>query len=255
MQGTYFLSLVYLIGVILSSNIFATELKTLLTVQEKTHKQGIKSQKYINTLAEQSSDMLQEYQSVLEQLQTLRIYNQQLEKLLLSQKQQIRVRTAQINSIEQTEQRIVPLMLQMIDTLEQFIQLDIPFLVTERLQKVQQLKALMNQAGVNNAEKYRQIVQLFLQEMEYGNTIEAWQGVHPDDPKQVVEFLRIGRIALLYQSLDKKEAFYWSIPKADFQVLPVDYQASLERGLKIAKKQLAPEFIKIPVGQLEVLDE
>ncbi|WP_198264973.1 DUF3450 domain-containing protein [sulfur-oxidizing endosymbiont of Gigantopelta aegis] len=226
----------------------AATLKANIEAQNKVQNKAIKSQQKINMLSEQSTDMLHEYQQVSEQLNTLTIYNQQLSKLVQSQNDLVITRTQQLNSIEQTEQAIVPLMLQMINTLEQFIQLDMPFLVQERSENVRELKQLMDQSDVSSAEKYRQIMETFLQEMEYGHTIETWQGSHPEKYNAVVNYFRMGRVVLVYQSLDKKNSFYWSKDKAQYVPLSSQYYASLEHGLRMARKQLAPEFITLPVS-------
>lgn len=228
--------------------VYAANLKASIDEQSSVQRSSVKSQQLIDKLSEQSTDIIYEYQQVLEQLNTLQIYNQQLERLVYSQEQQIATRTQQLNSIEQTEQAIVPLMLKMITTLEQFIQLDMPFLLTERQQRIKNLKKLMDQADVTSAEKYRHILDAFLIEMDYGRTIESWQGVHPQDQAAVVDFFRIGRIALLYQSLDRKTAFYWSKEKSQYKELPHEYLASLDRGFRVARKQAAPEFIKLPLS-------
>jgi len=226
----------------------SSTLNSTIAEQSASQKNSLKSQQRINQLSQQSTDMTHEYQQISEQLNTLQIYNQQLEKLLQSQQTQIARRIEQLNSIEQTEQSIVPLMLQMINSLEQFIQLDMPFLLDERQQRVAELKRLMDQANVSSAEKYRQILQAFLAEMDFGRTVEAWQGNHPDDQNLVVNFFRMGRVALIYQSLDKQSAFYWSKEEDEFKPLPPEYLASLERGFRVARKQAAPEFIKVPVS-------
>lgn len=226
----------------------AASLKSTIAEQSSSQISSVKSQQRINQISQQTSDMIHEYQQLSEQLNTLQIYNRQLQKLLQSQQARIDMRTEQLNNIELTERAIVPLMLQMINALEQFIQLDMPFLLDERRQRVATLKQLMDQADVSSAEKYRQILQAFLLEMDYGRTIESWQGRHPDDPNLVVNFFRMGRVALIYQSLDNQSAFYWSKEQGKFQALPPDYLASLERGFRVARKQAAPEFIKVPVS-------
>jgi len=241
------IALLFAMGFICST-VSAATLKSSIDEQSSAQYNSVKSQQRINQLSHQSADMIHQYQQVLEQLNTLQIYNQQLEKLVHSQETKIDSKTQQLNSIEQTEQSIVPLMLNMISTLQQFIKLDMPFLLKERQQRVDSLKELMNQADVSSAEKYRQILEAFLVEMDYGRTIESWQDEHPHDPSSVVNFFRIGRIALVYQSLDNKNAFYWSKEKAEYKTLTQDYQASLERGFRVARKQAAPEFIKLPIS-------
>ena len=65
--------------------------------------------------------------------------------------------------------------------------------------------------------------------------------------ERTVDMLRIGRVALLYLSLDGNEAGQWNRTTKEWQVLPNTYRRSIARGLQIAKKQAAPQLITIPI--------
>ncbi len=247
----------YCLLLIISFSVSAASAATLIDsidAQKSVQQTSAESQQIIDQINAKTTDSIYEYQQVSEQLSSLQIYNQQLKKLIHSQDELINTRKQQLNSIEQTEQLIVPLMLKMIETLEKFIQLDMPFLFNERLQRVYELQQLMDQADITSAEKYRQILEAFLVEMNYGRTIETWQGTHPDDQPVVVNYFRIGRVVLVYQSLDGKNAFYWSKENAQYVPLTANYRASLERGFRVARKQTVPEFLVLPVT-IPVLSE
>jgi hypothetical protein len=83
--------------------------------------------------------------------------------------------------------------------------------------------------------------------MEYGRTLEAYEGKMGDgDKAKTVEFLRVGRVALLYQTLDGKETGYYD---ADGKKWVEDdgYNDAVKKGLKVAKKQGAPDLLEVPV--------
>jgi hypothetical protein len=65
--------------------------------------------------------------------------------------------------------------------------------------------------------------------------------------ERTLEFLRVGRIALLYQTLDGSEVGAWDQEQQAWVQLPSEYNESIRKGVRIARKQLAPDMIRIPV--------
>ena len=59
------------------------KLQNTIDLQIKTELTAKKSQKKIDELADQADQMLAEYQNLLRQAESLRIYNNQLDKLVL----------------------------------------------------------------------------------------------------------------------------------------------------------------------------
>ena len=103
----------------------------------------------------------------------------------------------------------------------------------------------MDRADVTNAEKYRRIVEAYQIENDYGRTIEAYRGTL--DNGKTVDFLRVGRIALVYQTLDGEETGVWDQGAQDWVELDDSYRTSIKQGLKIARKQSAPDLIELPL--------
>ena len=65
------------------------------------------------------------------------------------------------------------------------------------------LTDLMNRADVTISEKYRKILEAYQIEEGFSRTIEAYKAsLDKDGDEKTYEFLRVGRIALLYQSPD-----------------------------------------------------
>jgi hypothetical protein len=138
---------------------------------------------------------------------------------------------------------VVPMMHKMLATLDKFVELDIPFLPEERANRIVGLKDMMDRADVSISEKYRRIIEAYQIEIEYGRTLEAYQGKVDD---RMVEFLRTGRIALMYQTLDSKETGYWDNTARAWKV-ESRYAEDVQEGLKVAKKQAAPDFVGVAV--------
>ena len=63
-----------------------------------------------------------------------------------------------------------------------------------------------------------------------------------------MSFLRIGRVALLYLTLDGEQAGMWDRESQSWQPLPSTYRIAIKKGLRIANKQAAPDLLRLPVG-------
>jgi hypothetical protein len=136
----------------------------------------------------------------------------------------------------------------MIDTLDQFVGLDVPFLLEERRKRVAGLREMMDRADVTISEKYRRILEAYQVENEYGRTIEAYRAPMPGaDGSRTVDFLRVGRVALLYQTLDARESGMWDPGTKAWALLDDGYRAPIRQGLRMARKQVAPDLVEIPV--------
>ena len=226
------------------ANTQTPKVNSVISEQVKTEEAARASQKRIEQLDEEATKLLADYRQMLAETTSLKSYNQQLGTQVGSQDQQIAEMTQQLAQIETTSREVLPMMDRMLATLEQFVALDIPFLIEERTSRVAQLKDMMGRADVSTSEKYRRIVEAYQIEMEYGRTLEAYQGKVGD---KTVDFLRAGRLALMYQTLDGKETGYWD---ADAKAWKQDseYQDGLKAGLKVAKKQAAPDFVTVALA-------
>lgn len=231
--------------------VFADSLEQAIDTQVKTDLAAQQSQQHVDNLSDETDQMLAEYREVLRQTDSLHAYNEQLNKLVVSQSEEMAAMDRQLKNIETTQRDIVPLMLKMIETMAMFVELDVPFLPEERHQRVVQLQTLMERADVTIAEKYRRILEAYQVETEYGRTIEAYQGeLTIDEVVRTVDFLRVGRVSLYYLTLDGLEAGVWH--QKQWQKLDNEYREAISQGLKVAKKQLPPDLLVLPVQTAEV---
>ena len=236
----------------LAANAGAETLTSAIKEQARTDSASIKSQKKVDGLSEQTLELLSDYKSVLRQTDSLKIYNDQVARMVNSQQKEIDSLNNQISTIDQTNIEITPLMLKMVSTLEEFVVLDLPFQPEERKARVAKLRVMMDRADITTSEKYRKILEAYQIENEFGRTIEAYKGsLGEGDAVRTYSFLRIGRVALLYQSLDGEETGHWNTRKGQFEELPDSYRSAVNQGLKIARKQAPPALIKLPVQAAE----
>lgn len=214
-----------------------------------TNKKLARSQQQVNSLHSKTTRMYDAYKTAINESETYETYNQQLREIVKSQTEELNSLDQQIGDIEVTSKKIMPLMARMIDTLEAFVKQDLPFLPNERNKRVAELKDLMSRADLSIAEKYRKILEAYQIEIEYGKTLETYQAKLGD---KTVNFLKIGRVALLYQTLDKKQTHVWNKHASNWQ--PVEDQEvkhSFELGMKMARKQQSPELLVILASKVE----
>ena len=220
--------------------------------QMGANKAAAASQTRINGMDDDTQRMLGDYRATLRETESLRRYNEQLEIQTKSQETEMGSIQDQINEIEHTNREIYPLMQRMIETVDKFVQLDVPFLKAERAKRVATLKEIMTRADVSTAEKFRRILEAYTVEMEFGRTLEAYEDkLGEGEAARTVNFLRIGRVALMYQTLDADETGYWDIDKKDW-IKDNGYKDEVRDGLKIARKAKAPDLLIAPVRAPEV---
>ncbi len=207
------------------------------------------TQAKINNITDQIDSKLQQYKTLLKEIEGLEVYNGQLNKQIRSQEQEMVDLNASIDEVSVIERQITPLMLKMIDGLEQFVALDVPFLAEERANRIVDLKAMMDQANVAPSEKFRRVMEAYQVEMDYGRTIEAYSGLQTvNGQERNVDFLRIGRTALIYQTRDASLQGAWNKQTRQWDELDSSYRTQITKGLRIAKKQLAPDLLTVPVS-------
>mgnify|MGYP000259025529 CR=1 FL=1 len=231
-----------------ASTYAATELKPVLAASEQITTSAAKSQQKIDKIAEQVQTKLQEFRTINKETEGLDVYNAQLEKQVKSQIDEMAQLNLDIDQVSVIERQITPLMLRMIDGLEQFVALDVPFLPEERATRVTNLKSMMDKADVAVSEKFRRVLEAYQVEVSYGRTIEAYSGILPlNGQERDVDFLRIGRVSLMYMTRDGSLLGRWDTDTNTWQELDPEFRMHITKGLRIAKKQLAPDLLTMPI--------
>ena len=227
----------------------ASDLDEAIRLVLRMNEASAQSQKKVDDLDDKRSDLLSRYRTVQEQLASLREYNDQVGKLVAAQNAQADELQQQIDNATYVSRGVTPLMVKMINALEEFVRLDVPFLIEERTQRVAKLKTIMGRPNITEAEKYRIILEAYQIENEYGRTIEAYRGqLSGEGEGRDVEFLRIGRVALMYRTFDGAEIGAWDANAKAFVQLPAEYTASIRDGFRIARKQAAPDLFRVPIA-------
>ncbi|MCG8534932.1 MAG: DUF3450 domain-containing protein [Pseudomonadales bacterium] len=211
-------------------------------------KRAAQSQQRIDAISDKTQSLFQDFQLELKRIEDLKVYNLQLEQQIARQKQSIVDTKQAIQDVAIVERQITPLLTRMIDSMEAFINLDVPFLLEERFERVAFLRHTLQRTDVTLSEKYRQVIEAYNVEVNYGNTIESYRGtLKVNNQNREVEFLRIGRVGLMYQTLDGTELGAWNSRNRQWEPLDGRYRRDIRLGLKVARKQAAPELLTLPM--------
>ncbi len=207
-----------------------------------------KSEAAIGEVVDEIKALKRQYGSLVKEIDGLKVYRGLLVKQVRAQEQEIRDYENSINQVSVIERQVMPLMMRMVDGLEQFVELDVPFLLEERRRRVAFLRDLLERADVTVAEKFRRVLEAFEVENDYGRTIEAYKGsLEVGGSSREVDFLRIGRVALLYLTADGEVYGMWNKAERRWEKLPARYRTEIKMGLRIASKQIAPDLLILPI--------
>ncbi len=231
----------------------ASTLDSVLNVGEAKAKAARQSQAKIDRLADETRDLLTDYKTVTKQIDGLKVYNTRLQRQIDNQTVRITEIDDSIDQVTIISRQMTPLAIRMIDGLETFVELDVPFHMEERMQRVAFLRSNLDRSDVSIAEKFRQVLEAYKIENEYGRKIDAYKGaIEIDGVERDVNFLRVGRISFLYQTTDTEMSGAWD--QASRSWVPLsrgEYRNAIMKGLRIARKEASIDLMNLPVAAPE----
>ncbi len=238
-----------LLSVISARVLYAASLDDVLGVRSSTTVEGAKSQAKIDEVTEQTRDLLQQFKTVMKVVDGLQVYNQQQRRLIKNQEDELGELEESIDNVTVIERQIGPLIEKMIANLEKFVKLAIPFLITERRERIDFLKDTLDRADVSVAEKFSQVLQAYQVENTYGTTIEAYTDVIQLEGKsRQVDMLKWGRVSLVFQTPDAESTGVWNNETRAWVMLPDEFRTGVRDGLRIARKTQTADLVHLPVS-------
>lgn len=232
-------------GLLLAQLATAQVLDRGIQTEQQIARNAAQAQEQIDQVADETESLVSDYRVVLGEIESLRIYNEMLQATVDNQEREIVNINSRLGTLEETNRDVVPLMIEMAETLPRLVKADIPFRVEERQARAEALIDALDRADVTTSEKFRRILEAYTSEIELGRTTEGYRGQLPDG--QRVDFLRIGRTLLFYQSLDGRETGWWNPNSRTFEQLGDQYRLAVSDGLAIAQNQVAPDLVRLPV--------
>lgn len=219
-----------------------------LSSATNAHVNSERSQRRIDGTEKQNQTLREQFLTTTLQTEKLKVYTRQLATLLSKQDEKKAEIARQMAEVQEVERDVLPLMQEMVDTLAEFVSLDLPFKADERVERIEALRAMLNDPEEAVATKYRKVLEAWQKEIDYGETIGAWRqelmlGVN----NRTVDFLHVGRLGLYYQTIDGKESGQWNAERQRWETLSGSYSPAIRRGIRMAREQAAPDLLELPM--------
>jgi hypothetical protein len=230
-----------------------------LSAAVQTSQQAIteteKSQGRVEALDDQAQSLLNDYRANLKQLEQLNRYNASQERQLVAQEREKESLQADIANIAGLQRSVQPLMEDMLNALEKLVAADLPFQTNERANRIARLRRVMDDPDQSPAQRYRLIVEAYQIENEYGRTIESYRADAEIDGTNYenLEFLRIGRIALIAKTDDDSVLKIYNKDGGQWSDLDDSFLSSVRMASRMAREQIPPDLMTIPVPAPQVV--
>ena len=221
-----------------------------IEIEASSSNDAASRQEFIDNVDSEILVLTGDIQFLSQQLDLTNIYNRQLQELIDSQNAEIISINEQMVELDKTNKGILPTLEEMVSTLESIINNDVPFLLTERKARVAELKDILKQSNISTSEKFRRVFEAYQIENEFGRTIESYRDEITFDSETFnVEVFRLGRVGLYARTSDGRHTAMYS-KKEGRWVRKKGIDNELVVALKIARKELPPSLLKLPIERI-----
>ena len=237
-----------------SSLAFADQIQPLLDVGEQRQNSEQVSQTKIDSMDDDTSLIVNEYKTVSKQIEGLRVYNAQMRKQIERQEERLKEIDKTMKEAQVMQRQVPPFTRRMLAGIEKSIELDMPFHLAERKERIAFAKAAIDNPTVSPAEGLRQVLETFNVEMEYGRKLDNYKDtIEIEGQQREVNVLRVGRLALVYQSSDRSLTGAWDNKKQEWVPLDNSYRNPTRKGLRIANRLATVDMLELPIQNPEAV--
>lgn len=204
-------------------------------------------------------DIVQEFSEANESLRLLLISNEYLANQIEQQEAMLATMEEHVEAAallaDEQESPLIPLMEEMMSSLESFIETDFPFELDDRREEINNARSLVNNDEASIQQKFNRLLDVYRAEAEYASTLDAYQEevIDFNGTELEVNIVRVGRIALAFQSLDRTVTGYWNKDTRQWVEGDAgDYRTAIDRAYRVASSELAAEMLNIPIHAPEL---
>ena len=204
-----------------------------------------KSQSRTDAHADRIRELRQEIASLRAEKASLDTYVANMKTHIERQEKEMETLRSEIADVTDVGRRVQPLLARMVSALEEFVEVDRPFLLEERQERIATLKEKLEDPNIDLPSRFRAVLEAYQAEADFGTTLETYRGKLADG--RAVEFLRFGRISLVYQTPDASEVGVWDPTSQDWKRMDRTYVSLLKSAFRVARKHTAPDLVAAPV--------
>ena len=235
--------------------------------------------------AQDADAATQKFESVLKQIENVRLATEQRRLMTAQQKANIDNIRSQIRTVPETKKAVRGIVTEMVAEIEKVIESDLPFRKEERFARLDRMRATLADDSAGAGELYRRAITLYDIEANYGYTISAYSGDHPKSPgrrlnacrenldssvcnlskdqRQQLDagltldnisdsikdgnYVHFGRLSFIYLDLDSREGLRWSKDANDWEPLSSGDIINARRSVRIARGESAPGVVTAPI--------
>ena len=243
------------VATLLGSSLALTDqIQPLLDIGEQRQNSEQVSQTKIDSMDDDTSLIVNEYKTVSKQIEGLRVYNAQMRKQIERQEERLKEIDKTMKEAQVMQRQIPPFTRLMLAGIEKSIELDMPFHLAERKERIAFANAAIDNPTVSPAEGLRQVLETFNVEMEYGRKLDNYKDtIEIEGQQREVNVLRVGRLALVYQSSDESLTGAWDNDTDEWVPLDNSYRNPTRKGLKIANRLATVDMLELPIQNPEAV--
>ena len=214
----------------------------------KRTKDGAASQVRIDDISEKTEKIIATFHQERKNVETLKKFNERLRRTIQAQEVAKGKLVRSIEDASLIERQIVPLMLSMIEGLEKFIAADLPFKLDERGQRLERIKGYLTNANISAAERFRQVLEAYAIESDYGQTVDTFvEELDLDGAKKTVNILQVGRTGLYYLTTDGSEAGYYDKDSRAWTKLDSSHNEGINHSIRMTQNKVTKDLMTLPV--------
>lgn len=224
-------------------------------VQEETKQaieKEISAQKQADEWSQEKEQLISEIRQNKTQLDWATYQSRRYAAYIEREKEKIEELERRKAEMRSLRRNLEPYLSKLIASLEDFIARDLTFLAQERQERIQYLRDSVNDYHLSMSEKLHRVIEALQVEAEYGRSIEANPATLNVQGQSIeAEVLRVGRIAVFFQSMDGEKVGRWNQESETWEYISADFSRTISDTIEMAKQQKSVELVDLPIGEVK----